>query len=107
MSFKLTLYKRPQLKEVEKTLEVRDCDISLGSLMDLLGIVDLSQKKERTKAEDLKLIKMFFPIMQEIFSELSDDDIHKIKLKDMQMIIANAVEIALSQVGDSDNEGNA
>lgn len=106
MSFKLTLYKRPQLIEVERTIEVRDCDISLGSLMDLLGIVDLSQKKDRSKAEDLKLIKMFFPIMQEIFSELSDDDIHKVKLKDMQMIIANAVEIALSQVGDSDNEGN-
>ena len=106
MSFKITLYKRPGLKEVEKVLEVRDCDVSLGSLMDILGLVEITQKENRSRAEDLQLVKKFFPIMQEIFSDLDDDAIHKIKLKDFNMIVENAVSIALSQLGGDDSEGN-
>lgn len=106
MSFKITLYKRPQLKEVERTLEVRDCDVSLGSLMDILGLVDLVQKENKSKADNLQLVKKFFPIMQEIFSDLTDEDIHKIKLKDFYMIVENAVSIALEQIGGDESEGN-
>lgn len=81
---KLNVYKNQ--REVEKTYEIDHYDIMYGTVEDVLEIFDeiddLSDniqifnaiKKNRSKLNDL---------LQDIFPELTDDELRRIKLKEL------------------------
>ena len=81
---KLNVYKNQ--KDIEKTYEVKEYDLMYGTVEDLLAIFDEVDdlhdnmklfgviQKNRTKLNDLLL---------DIFPEMTEDDLRKIKLKEL------------------------
>ncbi|WP_458397871.1 hypothetical protein [Anaerotignum sp.] len=81
---KLNVYKNQ--KEIEKTYEVKSYDLMYGTVEDALAIFDEIDdltdnmkifqviQKNRTKLNDL---------LQDIFPELTEDELRRIKLKEL------------------------
>lgn len=101
---KINIYKNQ--REVEKTYEVDNYDLMYGTVEDILALFDDIDdlkdnmqifnviKKNRSKLNDF---------MQDIFPDLSDDELRRIKLKELIPVFMELFAYVTNSFGASKN----
>ena len=101
---KLNIYKNQ--REIEKTYEIDNYDIMYGTVEDVLSMFDDIDdfgdnmqifkviQKNRTKLNDL---------LKDIFPELTDDELRRIKLKELVPVFMGLFEYVQSSFGTEKN----
>ena len=81
---KLNVYKNQ--KEIEKTYEVKAYDLMYGTVEDIFEILD-GMENLKTDAEMLAVIQKnrhkLNDLILDVFPEMTEDDLRKIKLKEL------------------------
>lgn len=96
---KLNIYER---NKIIKTYECADYDMSFGILEDLLGLAESIDNEK----EMFKHMGMLRPFMKEIFVDLTDDEMRKVRVKDVFAMMQNAMAFAVGQLGGDESDPN-
>ena len=86
-TIKLNIYK--ENNEVEKTYTAEGYDLKLGTLEDVLDIIDiekLNDKAEVTKMA-LKGMKKIKPLLLDIFPEATSEELNRVKVKELITVV--------------------
>lgn len=82
---KISTYKNQ--KDIEKTFEIEAYDLMYGTVEDLLNILDGVTENGSDETAMFKVISdnktIINDLLQDIFPDMTDEDIRKIKLKDL------------------------
>lgn len=101
---KLNIYKNQ--KEIEKTYEVDAYDIMYGTVEDVFEILD-GMENMKTDGEILKLIqqnrKKLNKLLQDIFEELTDEELRKIKIKELVPLFLDLFKYVKDSFGTEKN----
>lgn len=104
---KLNIYK--DQKNILKTLEISSYDIMFGTIEDVLAILDDIENLDND-IEVLTIIKNNFPKLKELLIDifgkenLNEDDLKKIKLKELVPLFIDLISYVKSSF--ADNEKN-
>lgn len=101
---------------VVKTHEAETADILYGTVQDLVEIVDIEKVSDLENKESLlelaktvvKVLPLVQPFLKEIFPDLTDEELRKVKVKELIPLVVDIVKYSFEQIvdlGDS-NEGN-
>lgn len=85
----LNIYKNDNKNEVEKTYTVEGYDLMLGTVEDVLQVIDiekLNDKQEITKMA-LKCMKKIKPLLVDIFPGVTDEELNRVKVKELIEVI--------------------
>lgn len=101
---KLNIYKNQ--KEIEKTYEVDEYDIMYGTVEDVFEILD-GMENMKTDGEILKLIqqnrKKLNKLLQDIFTELTDEELRHIKIKELVPLFLDLFKYVKDSFGTEKN----
>lgn len=104
MNLKLNIYKN---RVVEKTYSVDEFDIMFGTVEDIVSLIDFNVFSKNIS--DADLIKMVMPLigggfeqvknlLKEIFPELNDEELKRVKIKEIIPLLVNLVSFSLNQI---------
>jgi hypothetical protein len=96
VTFKLNVYEG---KTVIKTFECKSYDISFGTLEDLMSI---AENPEKNRQQIMSFVK---PMLFDMFPDLTDEYLRKIRAKDVFALIGNAITYAVNEMGSTDAGG--
>lgn len=102
MQLKLNIYKGGQ---VEKTYTAGEFDIMFGTVEDLIDLLDMDKLGENTP--DMEFATAIFKlvsggknklkeILKEIFPELTDEEIKRVKIKELVPLVKDIVKFSVS-----------
>ena len=95
---KLNIYKNQ--REIEKTYEADTYDILFGTVEDFIGLVDL--KEGMTDTDLIKTFVMSLDkvklLLKDIFVGVTDEELKKIKVKELLPIFKDVISLALSEM---------
>ena len=82
---KLNIYKEGNKKEVEKTYEADTYELMLGTVEDLMAIIDVDKMND--KMEITKMVMSGFnqlkPLIKDIFAGITDEELKRVKVKEL------------------------
>lgn len=84
-NIKLNIYAEGNKNEIEKTYTTETYDLMLGTVEDIMAIIDLEKLNDNTE-----LIKMVIgcygqlkPFLKDVFVGLTDDELKRVKVKEL------------------------
>lgn len=105
-TLKLNIYDKRNRNEIEKTYTAEGYDLMLGTVEDIMSIIDLDKINN-----DVEIAKMFVkcygqlvPFLKDIFPEVTDDELKRIKVKELiplfkSVILTIKEDLSLIQSG--------
>lgn len=97
MELKLNVYKEGNKKEVEKVHRTSSYELMLGTTEDIMNIIDADKIDD--KAALAKMIvgayKQLKPLLFDIFPELTEDELRRVKVKELIPLFADIVTCIL------------
>lgn len=105
MQLKLNIYKNS--REIEKTYEAGEFDIMFGTVEDLINLLDMDKLGENASNMDfvsaiVKLVsggkEELKMVLKEIFPEITDEELKRVKLKELVPLIKNVVKFSLGEI---------
>ena len=106
MEFKINVHNG---QTIEKTYIAKDYNLMMGTAEDILNVVDidkLSGDIESAEAEMeifkmiIKSFKMFAPMIQEIFPDLTDDEYRRVPVKEVARVVIQVLKYTVSELFD-------
>ncbi|MBR4683159.1 MAG: hypothetical protein IKP06_07705 [Elusimicrobiaceae bacterium] len=88
---KLNIYSKENKNEIEKTYATDSIDLMFGTVEDILNVIDLD-KLDDEKAIAVMIVKgwrQLKPFLKDIFEGLTDDEMTRIKIKEMIPLFSN------------------
>lgn len=109
MELKLNIYEK---KEIIKTYTEDSYNILFGTVEDLINIIDFDKIKKGTDEELIKVIapaipKLLYlikPLLKDIFSGLTDEELKKCRVAEIAKVIVNLIISTMQQVGGGDEK---
>jgi hypothetical protein len=95
-TIKLNIYKLDNKAEIEKTYSVEGFDIMLGTVEDILDVIDvdkLDDKKEITRMV-VKGYKKIKPLLFDIFPGVTEEELRRTKISELITVMVDAAEAA-------------
>lgn len=91
-TLQINIYKNQ--REVEKTYTAQTYDLMLGTVEDLMEIIDFDKLKSReeTAAMIVKCYKLLLPLLYDIFEGITAEDLRKIKVKELVPLFISIIE---------------
>ena len=104
---KLNIWKNQT--EIEKTYEVDVYDILLGNVEDMFSIFDtvgnITDSNEVFRAIT-KNRKLVYDQLKDIFPELTDEELRKVKIKELVPLVFELFEFTKNSIGNSNDTKN-
>ena len=101
---KLDVYKNQ--KEIEKTYEVDAYDLMYGTLEDIFKILD-DLGENSTNIELMRIVsknrEKLNDLLKDVFPDITDDDLRKVKLKDLVPFFMELFEYVQKSFADEKN----
>lgn len=99
-TIELNIYKKENKKEIEKTYRVEGYDLMMGTVEDLMDIIDL--EKIHDDQEVAKMIMKAYaqvkPLLHDIFPELTEEEIRRIKVPELVPVFMQIGKAALESM---------
>ena len=110
MQLLLNIYD-PETKIIAKQYKAESVDIMFGTIEDLIEIIDIDKLSEDNDTELTKIILMSIkkvkPLLKEVFTGLSDDELKNTKIKELIPLFIDIVKYMFTEIkvlgGDSKN----
>lgn len=105
MELKLNIYKSQ--REIEKTYTTESYDVLYGTVEDLMGILDLDALAGKQGSSSMmeavgKLLTanraVFNPLLKDIFPGVTDDELRRVKVKELLEVVANLAGFSVSEI---------
>lgn len=111
MDLKLNIYDG---REISKTYTAETYDLMLGTVEDLIDIVDLDSLQSGSDVELVKLavnaltrgMDVIKPLLKDIFEGLTDDELKHTKVKDLASVLVAVTKFAIDQISKGSNQKN-
>ena len=111
MQLLLNIYD-PETKIIAKQQKAESVDIMFGTIEDLIEIIDIDKLSEDNDTELTKIILMSIkkvkPLLKEVFTGLSDDELKNTKIKELIPLFIDIVKYMFTEIkvlgGDSKNQ---
>lgn len=99
----LNIYKNGK---IEKTYETENYDLMFGTVEDILTIFEVDELKTGTDVEIIKMVTnalpkcldIIKPLLKDIFEGLNDEELKRVKLKEVAIVIVDVIKYALLQI---------
>lgn len=108
MDLKLNIYRTNN--EVEKTYTAAEYDLMWGTIEDLTSVIDLDKIDDETEVGKMifKVLPQIKPILKQIFTGVTDDEIKRTKVKELIPIFIEVFKYAFSEISllNDGTEGN-
>lgn len=100
---KLNIYEK---KQVVKTYEANSYDLMFGTVEDVANAINLDELKSGTDAEIMKMVIKLISssmgtikqLMMDIFDGLTEDELKKVKVSEMALVIVEVVTFTIQQL---------
>lgn len=92
----LNIYKKDNNKEIEKKYQVEGYDLMLGTVEDIINIIDvdkLNDKKEVAKMV-VKGYSKIKPLLFDIFPGVTDEELNRVKIKELMGVMVDVAAAA-------------
>lgn len=99
----LNIYKNGK---IEKSYETENYDLMFGTVEDILTIFEVDELKTGTDVEIIKMVTnalpkcldIIKPLLKDIFEGLNDEELKRVKLKEVAIVIVDVIKYALLQI---------
>lgn len=98
---KLNIYSKENKNEVEKTYTAETYDLMLGTVEDIMDIIDLDKLDNNIEVGKM-IIKMYpqlKPFLKDIFEGLTDDELKRIKVKEIIPVFKEVFKAIAESIG--------
>lgn len=110
MQLLLNIYD-PETKIIAKQYKAESVDIMFGTIEDLIEIIDIDKLSENNDTELTKIILMSIkkvkPLLKEVFTGLTDEELKNTKIKELIPLFIDIVKYMFAEIkglgGDSKN----
>lgn len=84
-TIELKIYKAGNKNEVEKVHKVDSYDLMLGTIEDILGVVDVDKLNDKMEVANmvLKGYSQLKPFIKDVFPEVTDEELKRVKVKEL------------------------
>lgn len=84
-TMKLNVYKADNKNEIEKTYEAESYDLMLGTVEDIMQIVDIDKLNTDVEIAStvVKAYPLLKPFLKDVFPGLTDDELKRVKIKEL------------------------
>lgn len=91
-TLQINIYKNQ--REVEKTYTAQTYDLMLGTVEDLMEIIDFDKLKSREEMTVMivQCYKLLLPLLYDIFEGITAEDLRKIKVKELVPLFISIIE---------------
>lgn len=96
----LNIYKENNNKEIEKTYQVEGYDLMLGTVEDIINIVDVDKLND--KGEVAKMVVKGYskikPLLFDIFPGVTDEELNRVKIKELMGVMVDVAAAAAESI---------
>lgn len=117
---KLNIYKADNKNEIEKTVTAEGYDLMLGTLQDIMAIIDLDKINigkinldtidSGTEIEIAKMVVRGFnqivPILRDVFPEVTSEELRRTKTKELIPLFVDLAKEAIGTLAPVKRQGN-
>ena len=105
-TLKLNIYDKNK-KDVVKTYTAEGYDLMLGTVEDLMQIIDIDKLDNDTAVAMMvvKCYKQLIPFIKDIFEGITDDDLKNVKVKEVIALFKDVIRVIIADLGIL-NQGN-
>ncbi len=106
-TIELKIYKADNKNEVEKIHKVDSYDLMLGTIEDILGVVEVDKLNDKMAVANmvLKGYSQLKPFLKDVFPEVTDDELKRVKAKELVLVFMQ-IGAAIVESMDLANSGN-
>lgn len=100
-TIKLNIYKSDNKNEVEKTYTAETYDLMLGTLEDIINVIDLDKMNDNMAVAGmvLKCYKQLKPFIKDIFPGVTDEELSRVKMKELIPMFKNVFATIIDDLG--------
>lgn len=97
----LNIYSAADKKVIEKTYTAESYDLMLGTVEDIMQLIDVDKMNDNTEITKLviKGYSKLKPFIKDVFNGVTDDELNRVKVKEL---IPTFIEIFKSIIDDLD-----
>jgi len=88
-TIKLNVYKAEDKTQIEKTYTVEGYDLMLGTVEDVLQVIDIEKLNDKAEVTKMAIqgMKKIKPLLIDIFPGVTDDELNRVKVKELINVI--------------------
>ena len=98
----LNIYKKENKNEIEKTYTAESYRLMFGTLQDIMSVIDLDKLQSGNEMELAKMairgFDLIAPILQDVFPELTSDELRRTSTSDLIPLIVDIAREALNTI---------
>lgn len=98
----LNIYKKENKNEIEKTYTAESYRLMFGTLQDIMSVIDLDKLQSGNEMELAKMairgFNLIAPILQDVFPELTSDELRRTSTSDLIPLIVDIAREALNTI---------
>lgn len=116
MDLKLNVYKKEHGKKVvDKTYVADTYDIMLGTVEDLISLIDAELFSDSVSGKDFVVgiskfiigsFSQFKPIMKDIFDGLTDEELRRVSMKEATGVLIDVAKYSFAEINNASSSKN-
>lgn len=102
----LNIYKAGSKTEIEKTYSVNGYELMLGTVEDILGVIDIDKANDEkaVAAMIIKSYRQLMPFLRDVFPEATEEELKRVKVNELlvtfkQIIASIGESLAILKTG--------
>lgn len=107
---KLNIYKEDNKNEIEKTYTAEGYDLMLGTLQDIMAIIDIDKINSGNEIELAKMAIRGFdqitPILRDVFPGVTSEELRRTKTKELVPLFVDLTKEAIGTLAPLKKQGN-
>ena len=100
-TLKLNIYKKENKKEIEKTYTAEGYDLMLGTVEDIMNIIDIDKMNDDKEVALMfvKCYRQITPLLLDIFPGVTDEELHRVKVQELIPLFVDICKAVVDSIG--------